>query len=109
MGGKDGVVTRIWRTTNIDHSPVKYTIDPQQMAGAFSEADKSGLDILGFYHSHTQTEAYPSPTDTRLAPPSDLFDYQYVIVSLREPANPVLRCFRIVDRKVHETTLEVAG
>ena len=107
MAGKDGVVSKIYRTTNIDASPVKYTIDPQQMAQAFQEADKAGLDVLGFYHSHTATEAFPSVTDTRLAPPSDIFDYQYVIVSLQKPQQPVLRCFRIVDRKASETNLEV--
>jgi len=109
MAGKDGVVQRIWRTVNIDHSPVKYTIDPRQMTDAFQEADKAGLEVLGFYHSHTQTEAYPSPTDVRLAPPSDLFGYLYVIVSLQEPERPVLRCFSIAERKVQETGLDVAG
>ena len=109
MSGKDGVVQRIWRTTNIDHSPVKYTIDPQEMAKAFMDADKAGQDVLGFYHSHTATEAYPSVTDTRLAPPSDLFDYQYVIVSLQNAQQPVIRCFRIVDRKVQETSIEVVS
>ena len=107
MAGKERSVQQVYPTTNIDSSPVKYTIDPQQMASAFRDAEKLGLDILGFYHSHTHTEAYPSPTDTRLAPPSDFFDYQYVIVSLQDDKNPVMRCFRIVERKVIETSIEV--
>ena len=107
MVGKDGAVQEVYRTTNIDHSPVKYTIDPQEMAQAFLAADKAGQDVLGFYHSHTRTEAYPSVTDTRLAPPSDLFDYQYVIVSLQNAEQPAIRCFRIVDRKVLEMPVEI--
>ena len=109
MAGKDGTVQEVYRTTNIDHSPVKYTIDPQEMVQTFLVADKAGQDVLGFYHSHTRTEAYPSVTDTRLAPPSDLFDYHYVIVSLQNPDQPSVRCFRIVDRKVLEMTVEITG
>lgn len=107
MSGKDGVVQRIWRTTNIDHSPVKYTINPQEMAQVMDDVEKAGQEVLGFYHSHTATEAYPSVTDTRLAPPSNVFNYEYVIVSLQNAQQPVLRCFRIVDRKVQETSIEV--
>ena len=107
MAGKDGTIHEVYRTTNIDHSPVKYTIDPQGMAQAFQAADKAGHDVLGFYHSHTRTEAYPSVTDTRLAPPSDLFDYHYVIVSLQSAEKPSVRCFRIVDRKALEMTVEI--
>lgn len=109
MAGKDSLVLIVYPTTNVDHSPVKYTIDPQQMLQAMREADKAGMDVLGFYHSHTHTEAYPSPTDVWLAPPSDFFDYQYVIVSLREPEAPVIRCFRIAGREVNELPIEVAG
>ncbi len=107
LTGKGATVQRVIATTNIDKSPVKYTIAPAEMAKAFLEADKAGQDVLGFYHSHTATEAYPSVTDAKLAPPSDLFDYQYVIVSLEEPDRPVIRSFRIVDKQVHETRLEV--
>jgi len=43
-------------------------------------------------HSHTHTDAFPSPTDIDRAPDPA---WHYVIVSLREP-EPVLRSFRIV-------------
>ena len=49
-------------------------------------------------HSHTHTEAYPSPTDVAQAPDPD---WHYVIVSLRE-AEPVLRSYRIVDGNIDE-------
>lgn len=108
LTGKGATVHRAIPTTNVDQSPVKYTIAPAEMAKAFLDADKAGQDVLGFYHSHTATEAYPSVTDAKLAPPSDLFDYQYVIVSLEEPDKPVIRSFRIVDKQVLETTLEIS-
>ena len=107
LAGDRGTVTQVYPTTNIDHSPVKYTIDPADMTRVFGETGKEGRDILAFYHSHTSIEAYPSVTDIKLVPPSDLFDYLHVIVSLAEAENPVIRSFRIVDKRVEETNLEL--
>ncbi|MCA1691576.1 MAG: Mov34/MPN/PAD-1 family protein, partial [Actinobacteria bacterium] len=50
------------------------------------------------YHSHTHTEAWPSPTDVDQAPDPD---WHYVVISLRHP-EPVLRSFRIVDGTISE-------
>ena len=59
------------------------------------DAEARGLEIVGVYHSHTHTEAWPSPTDVRQAvDPSWL----YVIVSLKD-GDPVLRGFRIAGRE----------
>ena len=108
LAGSNARVERVYRASNIDKSPVTYTIDPQDMSRIFREADEAGISVLGFYHSHTFSEAYPSVTDIKLAPPSDWFDFLYVIVSLADPANPVLRAFRITDKRVEDATLEVA-
>ena len=49
-------------------------------------------------HSHTHTDAYPSPTDIAQAPDPD---WHYVIVSLRDDV-PMLRSYRIIDGTVDE-------
>lgn len=107
LAGANLKVQHVYPARNVDKSPVKYTIDPQDMARIFKEADKAGHDVLAFYHSHTFSEAYPSVTDVKLAPPSDLFDYQYVIVSLADNSNPVLRSFRIEEKQVKEVKVTV--
>ena len=107
LAGTDGTVTRVYPATNIDRSPVKYTIDPAEMPGIFHDAEQSGHNILAFYHSHTSSEAYPSVTDIRLVPPADLFDYLYVIVSVAQADAPVIRSFRIVDKRVEEVPIAV--
>lgn len=109
LAGSDTRVDRVYRANNVDKSPVKYTIDPTDMSRIFREADEAGMSVLGFYHSHTFSEAYPSVTDIKLAPPSDWFEFIYVIVSLANPADPVLRAFRIADEQVKDAALEVAG
>ena len=55
------------------------------------------------YHSHTHTEAYPSPTDVNQAPDPT---WHYVIVSLKREA-PVLRSYRIVDGTITEEQVVV--
>jgi proteasome lid subunit RPN8/RPN11 len=56
-------------------------------------------------HSHTHTEAYPSPTDVAQAPDPS---WHYVIVSLkRETA--VLRSYRIVDGAISEEEVGLDG
>ena len=54
-------------------------------------------------HSHTHTEAYPSPTDVAQAPDPS---WHYVIVSLKRES-PVLRSYRIVDEQVAEEPVEL--
>ena len=57
-----------------------YTIDPKDHLRAERDAEDRGLEIIGVVHSHTHTEAYPSPTDVAQAPDPG---WHYVIVSLK--------------------------
>ena len=57
-----------------------------------------GWELGGVFHSHTRTEAYPSPTDVRLASE----DVPYVIVSLASDP-PSIRAFRILKENLFDT------
>ncbi len=71
---------------------VHYYMDPLDQLRAYDEIENAGLDVLGYYHSHTHTEARPSPTDVRLArDPSAV----WVLVSLEDAAHPSVRAWRI--------------
>jgi proteasome lid subunit RPN8/RPN11 len=90
LGGRDGDVDKLFPLTNAAASPVRYALDPKEQLAVYRDLDAAGLELAGVFHSHTRTEAYPSPTDVRLASE----DVPYVIVSLAdEPA--VIRAFRI--------------
>ncbi len=67
-------------------------------AGRPGRRGRRALDIIGVFHSHTHTEAYPSPTDVAQAPDPG---WHYVLVSLRD-AQPVVRSYRIVDGAITE-------
>jgi len=79
--------------TNEAASARVYTVAPRDMLRADREAEEAGLVLLGVWHSHTHTDAYPSPTDVAQAPDPD---WHYVLVSLRD-SEPVLRSYRIRD------------
>jgi proteasome lid subunit RPN8/RPN11 len=52
-------------------------------------AQALGADIMGVFHSHTHTDAYPSPTDVAQALDPG---WHYVLVSLRD-THPVVRSY----------------
>lgn len=76
--------------TNANASPVRYGLEPREQFQVYGTLDKNGWELGGVYHSHTRTEAYPSPTDVRLASE----DVPYIIVSLAS-SSPSIRAFRI--------------
>jgi proteasome lid subunit RPN8/RPN11 len=80
-----------------------YTVDPKDHLRADRDAESRGLEIIGVMHSHTHTDAYPSPTDVAQAPDPS---WHYVLVSLRDEA-PVVRSYRIVDGTITEEPVVV--
>jgi [CysO sulfur-carrier protein]-S-L-cysteine hydrolase len=91
-------VTVFYACANVAASSRLYTVDPKDHLRAERDAEARGLEIVGVVHSHTHTEAYPSPTDVAQAPDPT---WHYVIVSLRDEA-PVVRSYRIVDGRIAE-------
>jgi [CysO sulfur-carrier protein]-S-L-cysteine hydrolase len=111
--GKDGAANRFYRTRNAEASPFRYNIDPKDILKVEREMDEDGSQVLVIYHSHVASDAYPSPTDVRLAqwpgsdPPADLYPgAYYVLVSLKEPDNPSVRAYTIHAGEVTEVPLE---
>jgi len=106
LGGRDGRVEKLFRAVNAEKSPYRYNVDPHDLLRIYRECDANGWDFLAIYHSHTHTEAYPSPTDVSLAAwPESV----YIIVSLADPEIPVLKAFRIQDGRVSEEELGIQG
>jgi [CysO sulfur-carrier protein]-S-L-cysteine hydrolase len=91
-------VTRFYRCRNAAESARVYTVDPGDHLRAERDAEDHDWEIIGVVHSHTHTEAVPSPTDVAQAPDPS---WHYAIVSLRDET-PSLRSWRIVDGTVTE-------
>jgi [CysO sulfur-carrier protein]-S-L-cysteine hydrolase len=106
LAGPDGQVAKAFRIPNAARSMTFYNMDPKPMLQAMREIDDREWDLLGIYHSHTHTEAYPSATDVELAVYPDV---AYVIVSLQDDANPVIRAFDIDEEIITERTVRRDG
>lgn len=91
-------IVKIFCMTNAEQSPVRYALDPKEQLAAYNAIDERGWELAGVFHSHTRTEAYPSPTDIRLATE----DVAYVIISLA-PDPPEIKAFRIAKESWADT------
>ena len=99
IAGDDGRATKLFRAKNAEASPWRYSVEPKDLFRIFRETDDNGWSFLAIYHSHTASEAYPSPTDVRLAMWPEAY---YVLVSLKDTDKPVVRAFRILEGEISE-------
>lgn len=105
VAGRDGTPLRFYPTRNADQSPVRYSIHPEDLLRVTLDMERRGEDLWAIFHSHPQSEAYPSHTDIRLAfYPESI----YLIASLLHPERPVLRGFRIRGQDVRELAVQPA-
>ena len=90
--------------SNQDASPVSYRLDPTEQLKVFTELEDEGWDLLGIFHTHTHSEAYPSETDLKQA---FYPEATYLVMSLSDRSNPVLRGFTMQDGEVAEREVRV--
>ena len=106
IGGSDGVATEVVRVENAAASPLRYEMDPQEQFNALKRIEGDGGELLGIYHSHTKSAAYPSQTDVNqaVAWPEQV----YVIVSLADEDAPDVKAYLLADLKIADVALDVA-
>jgi [CysO sulfur-carrier protein]-S-L-cysteine hydrolase len=102
LGTPDGVVVDVLASANVAQSAKLYEIESRVLLAAFRRADDEGLVVMGVFHSHTHSEAFPSPTDVVQAPDPL---WHYVLISLRD-VPVVMRSFSIRDEAIVEEALE---
>ena len=105
VASSDGAAVKVFRATNAEASPVRYSLDPREQYEITKEIETRGWELGAIYHSHTRSPAYPSQTDVNLAFYPDAL---YVIVSLAGENAPDLRAFKIAGEQIEEVTLEPA-
>lgn len=103
--GPDARVSEAYPTANAAKSARVYTVEPLDLLKADRAAEAAGVSVLGVWHSHTHTPAYPSPTDIAQAPDPA---WHYVLVSLSD-LEPVMRSYRIVDGRATEEPVALAA
>lgn len=104
LAGREGKVKKVYRMANTDKSPVTFFMDSKEQLEVMKEIRNLGLEMVGIYHSHLATEAYPSARDVELAFYPEV---SHVIVSIKDRNNPSIRSFRIVEGKIEEEKIVV--
>ena len=109
--GNDEKVIEIRNLNNVHDNPMtRYEIDRKDLMKVQKYCDNNNMDILGVYHSHTHSQAYPSPTDIEKAREiKDFFDPYYILISLIEKTRPILRGYKINLDSVTEIIVEHDG
>jgi proteasome lid subunit RPN8/RPN11 len=105
LGGHDHTVAKVYALPNAEASPTFYLVEPKAQLEAMTDMDDRGMDLVGIFHSHTFTEAYPSRTDIELA---GYPEATYLILSLADLDAPALRGFSIREGQVSEVEVRVA-
>jgi proteasome lid subunit RPN8/RPN11 len=90
---------------NLAEGSTRFLIDPRDHIEARRVARRRSLDVLGFYHSHPRSAAWPSAADVAEAAYPDAV---YLIVSLAG-TSPEAKLFRIERETVAELRLVRLG
>jgi len=103
LAEKNGQVCTHFELTNVDRSPVHFSMDPAEQFAAMRKCRDLDLKIRAVYHSHPETPARPSPEDIKLAYDPSL---SYVIVSLAD-SEPNVNSFIIKEGVVMQEPIEI--
>lgn len=104
LAGNNGEVKRAYEMTNTDKSPSSYFMDAKEQFKVMKEIRNLSLEMIGIYHSHVASPAYPSGHDVELA---FYPEASYVIISLKDMNNPSIRSFKIEDGKITEEEVKI--
>ncbi len=93
-GGDRGDVRDVVRVAPLENAREnerhhRFVVTPADYRRAEAEATRSGLTLLGFYHSHPDHPAYPSAYDLEHAFPF----FSYLILSVENAEPKTMRSF----------------
>ncbi len=103
IGGEGEEVYTLYPVTNILHSPIRFTMDPQEQVNALYSMEEEGECLLAIYHSH--------PTGPTGLSSTDIEEYAYTEAAqlIFSPCSDTWRCraFRIVSAVWEEFDIRV--
>jgi [CysO sulfur-carrier protein]-S-L-cysteine hydrolase len=103
LGGRENLIVASHELRNTADQPLsKYFASPEDLFSAMRSMREAGQQMLGIYHSHPRSKAYPSPTDVQMAFYPEAI---YFIISLEPQVE--LRAFRIINSIIEEVNFDV--
>ena len=103
LSGTDGAITNVHPLRNESPKPeTRYFASPDDLLAAMRRIRDAGRRMMGIYHSHPRTAAYPSASDVEMAFYPEAV---YFIISLE--SKPDLRAYRIEGGRIRELNLRI--
>ena len=116
LGGRDGAALAVFPARNAAASPIRFTIHPEDLLQIVRTVEyERAWQIVGIFHSHVASPAYPSATDVAEAEfdmgNGELVERYpgavHIVISLANPADPDVRGFTIRQGEIAEVRLQV--
>lgn len=104
LAGRESRVEKVYVMNNTDKSAATFFMDSKEQLKVMKEIRNLGLEMVGIYHSHLATEAYPSAHDVELAYYPEA---SYLIVSIKDKNNPSIRSFKIENGRITEEGVKI--
>jgi proteasome lid subunit RPN8/RPN11 len=101
IAGTEGsnIPLRLIPMRNVARSNTFFEFDPQQQLDVWRDMEAQGEEPVVIYHSHTDSQAYPSRTDIENASEPGA---HYVIIPTDNLYGGEIRSFRILDGMITE-------
>ena len=116
LGGQDGIVLAVFPARNAAASPIRFTIHPEDLLQIVRTVEyEREWQIVGIFHSHVASPAYPSATDVAEAE-FDMGNGEtverypgavHIVISLANPAEPDVRGYTIRRGEIGAVPLRV--
>ncbi|MDP2912893.1 MAG: M67 family metallopeptidase [Candidatus Omnitrophota bacterium] len=104
LAGKVSKIEKVYRMDNAEKGPATFFMDPKEQFKAMKDIRQLGLEMIGIYHSHVASQAYPSGHDVEMA---FYPEASYVIISLKNMESPQVRSFKIAEGEITEEEVRI--
>lgn len=94
-------IIKAFRATNVEEGATRFRVAPSEVLSLEILSEELGLGVLGWYHSHPEVAAVPSPTDLEGAVPGWLM----VIVSVEDRKCSEIRAWNLVNGEFEAVAL----
>ncbi|PAF53444.1 hypothetical protein BKH42_05840 [Helicobacter sp. 13S00482-2] len=99
MPTDQNTIKQIFKMTNTHKNRQNFFMfSPEEQLEALIKSKKENLDIVGIFHSHPHSIAYPSDEDIKYMYTST---QSYIIISLLDE-EPKIKSFRFKEKKIYE-------
>lgn len=102
LSGKQSIATTLWKIKNESKHVHRFYMSKESIEKAVTDMEERGERLLGIFHSHPTSHAYPSQLDIRSNPYSQL---PYLIVSLKGIRE--IGCFILSRNKAYPLTMTI--